>query len=262
MNLNGKVVLITGASRGLGRTIARTIARRPVSLALVARSERGLQEVAASIGPERTLTIAADLTRMEDIRTAFDATMARFGRIDVLINNAGMSNGTDFLHTSTEALAQTVDLNLRATVVMTRLVAEVMARQRSGHILSVSSLAGVAGMPGEATYSGTKSALRLFTASLRKELAPHGIRLTDLTIGPMSTELLDTLESNRYVRGMFANGRRFGFFVDLQPDRVAKAAVRAIEREDDVVVLPTRARLFFLPFQGLTRTVSQLLTPS
>jgi short-subunit dehydrogenase len=261
MNLNGKVVLITGASRGLGSYIARAIARRRVQLALIARSQPGLDEVARSVGPERTLTVAADLTRMEEIHTAFDATMERFGRIDVLINNAGMTNGTDFLHTSPEALAQTVDLNLRATVVMTRLVAEVMARQHAGHILSVSSLAGVASMPGEATYSATKSALRLFTASLRKELVSQGIRLTDLTIGPMSTELLDTLESNRYVHGMFANGRRFGFFADLEPERVARAAVRGIEREEDVVVLPRRARYFFLPFQGLTRTVSQWMTP-
>lgn len=262
MNLNGKVVLITGASRGLGSYLARAIARRRVQLALVARSQEGLDEVARAVGLERTLTVAADLTRLEDIRSAFDATMTRFGRIDVLINNAGMSNGTDFLHSTPEALAQTVDLNLRATVVMTRLVAEVMARQHAGHILSVSSLAGIASMPGEATYSGTKSALRLFTASLRKELISQGIRLTDLTIGPMSTELLATLESNRYVHEMFANGRRFGFFADLQPEQVANAAVRAIERDEEVVVLPKRARYFFLPFQGLTRAVSQRMSPS
>src|SRR5437762_158143 len=110
MNLNGKVVLITGASRGLGSYLARAVARRNVKLALVARSQAGLDEVAKAIGPERTFTVAADLGSMDGIRAAFDATMAHYGRIDVLINNAGMSNGSDFLHTSPEALAQTVDL--------------------------------------------------------------------------------------------------------------------------------------------------------
>ena len=103
---------------------------------------------------------------------------------------------------------------------------------------------------------------RLFTASLRKELAPHGIHLTDMVIGPTNTELLDQLEANRYVHGMFESGRRLGMVANLPPERVASAVVRAIEQERNVVVLPTRAWFLFMPFQGLTRFVSQVLTPS
>ncbi len=104
--------------------------------------------------------------------------------------------------------------------------------------------------------------MRLFTFSLRKELAPHGIRLTEMVIGPMETELLDQLEANRYVHGMFDNSRKLGLVANLRPERVAVAVGRAIEAEKAVVVLPTRAVFTYLPFQGLTRTVSQLLTPS
>jgi short-subunit dehydrogenase len=146
--------------------------------------------------------------------------------------------------------------------VLTRLVAERMAAQHSGHIVNMASLAGVAGLTGEATYSATKAAVRLFTISLRKELAPHGIRLTEMLIGPTETELLGQLEANRYVHGMFDNGRKLGLFVNLRPERVARAVADAIVREQQVVVLPSRAWWTWLPFQGVTRAVSQLLTPS
>ena len=137
-----------------------------------------------------------------------------------------------------------------------------MAEQRSGHIVNMASLAGVASLPGEATYSATKAAVRLFTTALRKELAPYRIHLTELVIGPMETELLEQLEANRYVHGMFENSRKLGLVANLRPERVAVAVRRAIERESEVVVLPTRAIFTYLPFQGLTRAISQLLTPS
>jgi short-subunit dehydrogenase len=199
---------------------------------------------------------------MEGVRAAADATLEHFGHVDVLVNNAGMTNSYEFLKAEPEALAKTVDLNFRAMVVLTRLVAERMAAQHSGQIVNMASLAGVASLPGEATYSGTKAAVRLFTAALRKELRPHGIRLTEILIGPMETELLDQLEANRYVHGMFEGGRRLGLVANLRPERVAPAVVRAIEREREVLVLPRRAYFTYLPFQGLSRTVSQLLTPS
>lgn len=265
MNLQGKVVLVTGASRGIGRLVTLRLAQKGASLALVARNKEALDAVASEAQKLRDtgiLTVGADLTDLADARAAVDATIARFGRIDVLVNNAGMTNGHDFLHSTPEALAQTCDVNVRALVLMTRLVAEHMVTQRFGHILNMSSLAGVAGMPGEATYSGTKAAVRLFTASLRKELAPHGIRLTDMTIGPTNTELLHSLESNRYTHGMLEGGRKLGAFANLEPERVADAVVKAIEHQKSLVILPTRAWFVFMPFQGLTRAMSQFLTPS
>jgi len=264
MKLQGNVVLLTGASRGLGKLIAQELGRKGARLALVARDKKGLDEVCQMVGPDpdKAFAIAADLSTLDGVRAAAEATYAHFGRVDVLVNNAGMTNSFEFLEADPEALARTVDVNLRAVVVLTRLVAERMAAQHSGQIVNIASLAGVAGLPGEATYSATKAAVRMFTFALRKELAPHGIRLTEMVIGPMETELLDQLEANRYVHGMFDNSRKLGLVANLRPERVAVAVGRAIEGEKEVVVLPTRAVFTYLPFQGLTRAVSQLLTPS
>ena len=262
MQLTNSTVLLTGASRGLGRLIALELGRRGARLALVARDQKGLDDVRQLVGADRAIAISADLSTMEGVRTATEMTYQHFGRVDALINNAGMTNSFEFLKAEPEALARTVDVNFRALVVLTRLVAERMATQRAGRIVNIASLAGVASLPGEATYSGTKAAVRLFTTALRKELAPHGIKLTEIVIGPMETELLDQLEANRYVHGMFENGRKLGFVANLKPERVAVAVADAIKHDKATVVLPTRAIFTYLPFQGMTRTVSQWLTPS
>jgi short-subunit dehydrogenase len=264
MKLQGSVILLTGGSRGLGKLMAQELGRRGARLALVARDKKGLDEVCQMVGPDpdKAFAIVADLTTMDGIRAAAEATYAHFGRVDVLINNAGMTNSLEFLQAEPEALAKTVDLNLRAMVVLTRLVAERMAAQQSGYIVNITSLAGVVGLTGEATYAATKAAVRLFTFSLRKELAPHGIRLTEMLIGPTETELLDQLEANRYVKGMFDNGRKFGFFVNLRPERVAVAVADAIVHEQPLVVLPSRAWWTWLPLQGVARALSQVMTPS
>jgi len=263
VKLQGKVVLLTGASRGLGKLIAQELGRKGARLALVARDKQGLEQVSAMVSPEpdRAFAIAADLSTLDGVRAAAEATYAHFGRVDVLVNNAGMTNSFEFLKAEPEALARTVDVNFRAVVVLTRLVAERMAAQHAGQIVNIASLAGVAGLPGEATYSGTKAAVRLFTFALRRELGAHGIRLSEIVIGPMETELLDQLEANRYVHGMFENSRKLGLVSNLRPERVAIAVGEAIEHEKEVVVLPTRAIFTYLPFQGLTRAVSQILTP-
>jgi 3-oxoacyl-[acyl-carrier protein] reductase len=262
MKLRGKVVLLTGASRGLGRLIAVELGQKGARLALVARDQKGLDEVCQLVGSDRAFAIAADLSTLDGVRAAADATYAHFGHVDVLVNNAGMTNSLEFLKADPEALCRTVDVNFRAVVLLTRLVAERMAAQRSGQIVNMASLAGVAGLPGEATYSATKAAVRMLTFALRKELAAYGLRLTEMVIGPMETELLDQLEANRYVHGMFENSRKLGLVANLRPERVAVAVARAIEAEKEVVVLPTRAIFTYLPFQGLTRAVSHLLTPS
>jgi 3-oxoacyl-[acyl-carrier protein] reductase len=261
MKLRGNVALVTGASRGLGRLIALELGRRGAQLALVARDKNGLDEVCELVGKERAEAIPADLSTLEGVRAASDATFGRFNRVDVLVNNAGMTNSYEFLKAQPDALAKTVDVNFRAMVVLTRLVAEKMAERHSGLVVNMASLAGVAGLPGEATYSGTKAAVRLFTTALRKELRPYGIRLCEMVIGPMETELLDQLEANKYVHGMFENSRKLGLVANLRPERVSVAVADAIERDREVVVLPTRALFTYLPFQGLTRTVSQILTP-
>ena len=259
MRLNGRIALVTGASRGIGREIALALGRAGAVVALVARDRNQLDEVAVQIGGERSLVIVADLADLGQLRTVVDATIARFGRIDVLVNNAGIASSYDFLETDAEAVARTVDLNYRAPAVLTRLVAEGMSARRFGHVVNVASLAGVVGIPGEPTYSGTKAALRLFTSSLRPELAEHRIGLTDVVLGFVTTDMLDQAQANPRVRRFFERGRRLRMMVDTPPADVAAAVVRAIERRQHVVVLPTRARFLYMPLQGASRAIGQIV---
>jgi short-subunit dehydrogenase len=258
MRIDGRIALVTGASRGIGRALALALGRSGASLALVARNHEQLDAVAEQIGRERALVVPADLADLEHVRGVVDATTARFGRIDVLVNNAGVVCGQDFLKTEVETVARTVDVNYRAAAVLTRLAAESMAARRFGHVVNISSLAGVVGVPGEATYSGTKAALRLFTASLRLELAEHHIGLTDVVLGFVTTDMLDQAETSPRVSRLFAQGRRLGLMVDTPPEVVAAAIVRAIERRQEVVVLPTRAQLLVMPLQGAARAISRV----
>jgi NAD(P)-dependent dehydrogenase (short-subunit alcohol dehydrogenase family) len=259
MNLAGRVILVTGASRGIGREVALSAANKGASVALVARNREALQQLADQIGADRAAFIAADLADAAEVRRAFDAAITRFGRVDVLINNAAITNERDFLETAPEDLARTVDLNLRAAVVLTRLAAADMAGRRQGHIVNVSSLAGVTGIPGEAAYSGTKAALRLFTASLRPELASRGVRLTDVVLGFITTDMLANVESNPRVDRIFRRARRLRLMTDTAPDVVGRAILRAIEDERAVLVIPEYARYLYLPLQGVSRRIVQLL---
>lgn len=261
MRVNGRVALVTGASRGIGREIALALARRGAVLALVARDAAALEALARAIGPARAHVIPADLADPAQVAAAFTTAMDRFGRVDILVNNAGIAAGKDFLHTEAEALARIVDVNLRAAVLLTRLAAAQMAAHRSGHIVNVASLAGVTGLPGEAVYAATKAALRLFTASLRPELAPYRIRLTDVVLGFVPTDMLAHVETHPRVARLFARARRLHLMVDTPARTVAEAVANAVERDRETVVLPARAWLLFLPLQGLARTVTHALTP-
>jgi short-subunit dehydrogenase len=251
--------MVTGASRGIGRETALALGRAGASLSLVARDRKALELLAREVGAERVLVAPADLSDLAQARAAFEWTIERFGRIDVLVNNAGVANERDFLQSSPEALARTVDINYRAAVFLARLAAERMAAQRAGHIVNVASLAGVAGLPGEATYAGTKAALRLFTASLRPELAPYRIGLTDVVLGFVTTDMLTAAENNPRVDRFFNRARRLRMMVDTPAPDVAAAIVRAIEQRQDVVILPTRAKYMYMGLQGMTRTISRIL---
>jgi short-subunit dehydrogenase len=259
MDLNGKTAIVTGASRGIGKEVALALGRRGATVVLVARDVQALNVVADQIGTHRSLVVPADLTDLTQIAGVVERARARFGRIDVLVNNAGMLSRQDFLETSPEQIARTIDLNIRAAAVLTRLVAEGMAARRFGHIVNVASLAGVVGVPGEPVYSATKAALRLLTASLRLELGRCGIGLTDVVLGTVQTGLLEDVEANPRVRRLFDRGRRLQLLVDTPSGVVATAVVRAIERRQDVVVLPSRARLLYLPLQGAARTIVRWL---
>lgn len=261
MRISGSVALVTGASRGIGKETARALAAGGASLALVARNKEQLEELVKEFGTDRAVAISADLSDIDQCVSAFQAAMDRFGRVDILVNNAGIADPGDLLAVPVEHLARVVDVNYRAAVVLTRLAAEQMAKQREGHIVNVASLAGVAGIPGASVYAGTKAALRLFTSSLRQEMREQGIHLTEVVPGFISTDMLAQVESNPRVDQMFNRARRLRMMTDTPAPVVARAIVHAIEARRAVVVIPRYARPMFLPLQGLSRQITHWLTP-
>jgi NAD(P)-dependent dehydrogenase (short-subunit alcohol dehydrogenase family) len=183
-----KVFFITGASRGMGVDIAR--AALAVGHQVVATGRRS-EAVEEAVGAhERLLAARLDVTKTEDARTAVAAAVGRFGRIDVLINNAAMFQAGYFEEISPEQLRAQMETNFFGPLNVTRAVLPVMRKQRSGHVVTITSLAGLIGQEFVAAYAASKFALEGWMESLRYDVAPYGIRTTLVEPGFFRTELL------------------------------------------------------------------------
>ncbi len=186
LGLNGKVAIVTGASRGVGKAIAHALASEGCRLAIVARGRKALEETAAELessGTE-TLTIVADLTVAQDINRIVQATMDCFGRIDILVHNAGGAKGQDIFDTSDEDWQEALALNVLALARLTKLVAPLMSQQGEGRIITISSIYGrEAG--GRTAYNSLKAALISLTKSLARQFAPNNILVNSVAPGSL-----------------------------------------------------------------------------
>jgi short-subunit dehydrogenase len=218
--VRGKVVLLTGASRGLGPFVAEVLAGAGADLALVARSAAGLHEVEARIRVHggRVAVIPADLAREVQRAEVVHRAAAELGPIDVLVNNAGVENEGAFLLQRQEEIREMVEVNLVAPLELAQLVLPSMVDRKSGQIVNIASVAGKAPLPWGAVYAASKAALAHWARSLRLELAGSGIEVSTIYPG--------------YVRraGMFA---RFGLepprsIGAVEPEAVAAAVLRAL----------------------------------
>jgi len=188
--LENKVVLITGASAGIGQAAARALAAEGANLVLTARRQDRLEQLVADAKPlgAKCIFVAGDAREEATAREVVSQAKAAFGRIDILINNAGVGNYKNLVDTSADDYDQMMDSNVRTTFLFTRHVVPVMIEQRSGLVLMVSSMAGVYGFPGEAVYCATKFAQVGFAQGLDKELRPFGIKVGTICPGGVKTE--------------------------------------------------------------------------
>ena len=188
--LREKVAIITGASAGIGQACARALAGEGARLVLTARRAERLEELAAEarqLGTDAVF-VAGDAREEETARLCVERAVSEFGRIDILINNAGVGNYKNLVDTSAEEYDEMVDSNVRSTFLFTRHAVPVMIGQRGGLVLMISSMAGVYGFPGEAVYCATKFAQVGFAQALDKELRPHGIKVGAICPGGVKTE--------------------------------------------------------------------------
>jgi short-subunit dehydrogenase len=231
MNLGGRTALVTGARGGLGQAIARGLAARGASLVLTARRAEVLEALAAETGGR---AVACDLSD----RGAVERLVEQAGAIDVLVANAGIPGSGRIESFTVEEIDRALDVNLRAPMILARLMCEGMAERGGGQIVFVSSLSGKAGTAGTSVYAATKFGLRGFAMSLREDLRPRGIGVSTVFPG--------------FIRdaGMFheSGAKLPGYVGTKTPEDVARAVVRAIERdrsEIDVAPLPLRVGTAF-----------------
>lgn len=188
MELNGKVVVITGASAGVGASAARACVNVGAKVVLAARGQAGLLQLAKELdSPDQIETVACDVGVAEGRQLLLSQAMSRFGAIDALVNNAGV-NHRGPLHTlSAEQMAAVIALNLLAPMQLTHAVLPAMRERRSGAIVNVASLAGRVPVPDEASYSASKFGLRAFSHALAEESRGSGVTVSVVSPGPIAT---------------------------------------------------------------------------
>ncbi|MFI0845890.1 SDR family oxidoreductase [Mesorhizobium sp. IMUNJ 23232] len=187
-DLSGKIVLVTGASSGIGRAMAKTLATEGVKLALVGRSAERLDAVAAEIGGD-ALVLAADLTKTGEVERVVKETLARFGRIDILLPNAGLYIPGDVADGNPNAWDELLSVNVNSVFRLVHAVLPGMIERKAGHILVTSSISGHQALHWEPVYSASKHAIQSFVHGLRRQVAPHNIRVGAIAPGVVLNEL-------------------------------------------------------------------------
>jgi 3-oxoacyl-[acyl-carrier protein] reductase len=189
--LAGKVAIVTGGSRGIGLAIARSLAEDGASVVVsgrdAARLDAAVKELEALGAP--ALGVAADAGKREDVDRLIEATRERFGRIDVVVNNAGITRDQLLVRMKDDDWDQVLDTNLRGVFLMTRAAGKVMMRQRGGRIISIASTAGAMGNPGQVNYSAAKAGVIGLTKAAARELAHWNILVNAVAPGLIETDM-------------------------------------------------------------------------
>lgn len=187
----GKVVMVTGASSGIGEAVARRLAKEGAKLVLAARRADRLAALAAELGDE-VLFAATDVTRAGEVQSLADRARERFGRIDVLVNNAGIMPISMIAQGRVDDWSRMIDVNIKGVLHGIHAVLGGMLAQGAGHVITISSVAGLSVGPGGAVYSGTKFAVRAISEGLRQECAGK-IRVTSICPGLVASELTQSI---------------------------------------------------------------------
>lgn len=219
--LDGKVALVTGASRGIGRSVAFRLAREGARVALFSRTESDLRAVAGEVesAGSQALVIAGDGRKEEDVARAVEETIGKLGGLDLLVINAGVGKYGPIEEFSAEDYDWIMDTNMRSTFLFARYAVPHLKQQRSGHVVVVASVAGKKGLPNEAVYCASKHAQVGFAQALDYELRPLGVKVTTIAPGGVNTYFA------------FGTGRTPGdpkLLEFLDPEDVAEAVLFAV----------------------------------
>lgn len=216
--LADKVAIITGSSRGIGKATALALAEAGAKVVVnYANSSGAADEVVKQIEENggEAIALQADVSKADQVDALVKATQEKFGSIDVLVNNAGITRDTLLLRMKPEDWQSVIDLNLTGVFLCTRAVSKIMLKQRSGRIINISSVAGLMGNPGQANYSAAKAGVIGFTKTIAKELAPRGVTANVVAPGFIATDMTEELKNTEEILKYIPLGR-YG-----QPEEVA-----------------------------------------
>lgn len=230
-NIRDKVVVITGASSGLGEATARMLAQHGAHLVLGARRLERLEALATdlrSLGAQVEVK-ATDVTRAEQVQALVDLALEHHGRVDVMLNNAGLMPHSPLDRRRLEDWDRMIDVNIKGVLYGIAAVLPTMQTQKSGHIINVASVAGHKVRAGSTVYSATKHAVRIISEGLRQEVKPYGLRTTILSPGAVATELPNTI-----TEADVAENVRKLYELAIPADAFARAVIYALSQPDDV----------------------------
>ncbi len=237
INLKGQVVIVTGASSGIGEATARRFGREGAKVVLAARRIDRLETLAKEIeemgsGAE-AFALQTDLSKLEDCQTLIQRTLERFGRVDILINNAGFGR-LDWLENldPLKDIQAQFAVNAVGVIQTTRQALPAMIRQRSGHIIQMCSMAGLVGTPTYTIYSASKHAVHGFSEALRREVKPWGIEVSMVYPGGVATEFADHAGIKRKTKATTPK------FMVLTAEQVADAVVSLARRPRAMRIIP------------------------
>ncbi|KAH7133777.1 hypothetical protein EDB81DRAFT_727236 [Dactylonectria macrodidyma] len=225
-----RIWLVTGASRGLGQSLVEVILASGDSVVATARNKDQLSRLVDEYGPDRVLTATLDVTDNEQVLRVVEHARATFGRIDLVVNNAGFGETASIEDFDPDAFRAQIETNLFGVVNVTKAVLPIMRQQQSGHILQVSSVGGRVGSPGLGGYQAAKWAVGGFSTVLSKEVAPFGIKVTVLEPGGIKTDwaassMVQGPISQPYEQtvGAFKKLRLLHIDNGSEPEKIAKA---------------------------------------
>ena len=194
-----KIVLITGASRGIGKETAKVYAENGYNVAINYVSDKtdveGIKKEFEDMGV-KCLMVKADVSNEEDVNNMVESVISEFGKIDVLVNNAGITKDTLLMRMSKEDFDKVIDINLKGTFLVTKAVTKYMMKKRYGSIINLASVVGVVGNSGQSNYSASKAGIIGFTKSVAKELASRNIRANAVAPGFIETDMTNVLKDD------------------------------------------------------------------
>jgi NAD(P)-dependent dehydrogenase (short-subunit alcohol dehydrogenase family) len=224
--LAGKVAIVTGASRGIGRAISVALAKEAATVVLSARSVRKLQETAEQVthAGGKAEIVVTELAEEESIKNLVKVTGEKFRRLDILVNNAGVTHSAKLEETTTEDWQRCIWVNARAPFILCREALPMLKKAEAGYIINIASVVGVKGYPLQSAYTSSKHALRGMTISLSEELKDSNIRVHLLCPGGVDTELVQNVRPDIQKDDL------------MQPDEIAELVLYLVTHKGNAVI--------------------------